>query len=214
MRPGQEAIYTLSGDAATLAASPQLEGFRAKGVEVLLLTDPIDEFWVPAVRTYRDKPFKSAAGADTDLGRIAAPEPADAAAAPADLDRLIQVMKGALGDAVKDVRVSERLTDSPVCLVAGTGDMDMYLERLLRQHRRLDGDAPTPRILEVNPRHPLIRQMAAAAALDDAAAALADLAHLLLDQARIVEGDRVADPMAFARRLSTVMGRHLPPPPG
>jgi molecular chaperone HtpG len=121
----------------------------------------------------------------------------------------VTVLKSILGDAVKDVRVSQRLTDSAVCLVAASGDIDMYLERMLRQHRRLDGDAPTLRILEVNPQHPLIRKMAAAAASAAAPEALADLAHLLLDQARIVEGDRVADPAAFARRLSTVMSHNL-----
>lgn len=107
------------------------------------------------------------------------------------------------------MRVSERLTDSCVCLVAASGDMDMYLERMLRQHRRLEGEAATPRILEINPKHPLIRRMASAAKADGAADALADLAHLLLDQARIVEGDRVVDPLAFARRLSAVMDRQL-----
>ncbi len=213
MKPGQDAIFTISGEAAAaLAASPQLEGFRAKGVEVLLLTDPIDEFWMPAVRSFQDKPFKSAAGADADLGRITADETAattEPEAPPAELDRLIAVLKSVLKESVKDVRVSQRLTDSPVCLIAGGGDMDMYLERMLRQSRRLGAEGPTPRILEINGRHPLIRHMAAAAAGPDAETALADLAHLLLDQAYIVEGDRVQDPLAFARRLSHVMERGL-----
>lgn len=121
MKPGQDAIFTISGEAAALAASPQLEGFRAKGVEVLLLTDPIDEFWLPAVRSFKDKPFKSAAGADADLGRIAAGEAAEErqeSAPPAELDRLVALLKAVLGDSIKDVKVSQRLTDSPVCLVA------------------------------------------------------------------------------------------------
>jgi Molecular chaperone, HSP90 family len=213
MKSGQDAIFTLAGDEAVkLAASPQLEGFRAKGIEVLLLTDPIDEFWVPAVRSFKDKPFKSAAGADVDLDKIAAGEGEAPPAPPVTegMDRLLVVLKDVYKDAVKDVRISPRLTDSAVCLVAADGDMDMYLERLLRQHRRLDADPPTPRILEINPGHALIRQMAAVAAEPGAEARLADLAHLLLDQALILEGDRLPDAPAFARRLATLMTHALP----
>ena len=212
MKPGQDAIYTLSGEQVdALLRSPQLEGFKAKGVEVLLLTDPIDEFWVQSVRSYKDKPFKSAAGANADLSKIAEagetqPEP-KATAPDADLDRLTAVLKEALKDTVKDVRVSSRLTESAVCLVAAEGDMDMYLERLLRQHRQLQADAMTPRILEINPTHPLIRQLAARAAAGDGEADLRDAGWLLLDQARIVEGTPVADPAAFAQRLAAVMAR-------
>ncbi|QLH39462.1 MAG: molecular chaperone HtpG [Defluviicoccus sp.] len=217
MKPGQDAIYTITGEQVeALRRSPQLEGFKAKGVEVLLLTDPIDEFWVPMVRTYKDKPFRSATGADADLGKIEAPEAETEVAKPAeetvpatDLDRLVVVLKVVLDKAVKDVRVSSRLTDSAVCLVAGEGDMDMYMERLLRQHRRLEADAVTPRILEINPGHLLIRKLAARAAAGDGAAELADAAWLLLDQARIVEGDALTDPVAFARRLSAMMARGL-----
>lgn len=213
MKPGQDAIFTLAGEeASALTSSPQLEGFRAKGIEVLLLTDPIDEFWIPSVRSFKDKPFKSAAGADLDLSKITTTDGEPLPTPPADdvLDRLIAVLKDVLKDSVKDVRLSQRLTDSAVCLVAAEGDMDMRLERLLRQHRRLDGDGPTPRILEINPGHALIRQMAAIAAEADATARLADLAHLLLDQARILEGDRLPDPPAFARRLATLISRSLP----
>jgi molecular chaperone HtpG len=215
MKPGQEAIYTISGEQVeALRRSPQLEGFKAKGIEVLLLTDAIDEFWLPAIRSFKDKPFKSAAGAGADLGKIegqagetkAEPE---AKAADADLDRLVAVLKEVLKDTVKDVRVSSRLTESAVCLVAAEGDMDMYLERLLRQHRQLDADAITPRILEINPGHPLIRQMASRAAAGDGEAELRDAAWLLLDQARIVEGAPIPDPAAFAQRLAAIMARGL-----
>jgi molecular chaperone HtpG len=215
MKPWQTAIYTLGGeDVETLRRSPQLEGFRAKGVEVLLLTDPIDEFWVPAVRSYKDKPFKSAAAADTDLGAIEG----DAGAGVADtaqadgvgLERLLAALRKTLDGVVKDVRASKRLTESAVCLVGGEGDMDMHLERLLRRHRQLEA-APVPRVLEVNPAHGLIRRMAAIAEADEGAT-LADAAHLLFDQARIVEGEPVADPIAFARRMTAFMERSLSHP--
>jgi molecular chaperone HtpG len=225
MRPGQDAIYTLSGEEAdALRQSPQLEGFKAKGVEVLLLTDPVDEFWIPSTRSFQDKPFKSAAGADADVSKVAALPPAEGAAAAepaaeaapaADLDRLIAVLKDTLKERVKDVRISARLTESAVCLVAAAGEMDMYLERLLRQHRQLDGEALTPRILEINPGHPLIKRLAALAAAEDGGAperdsTLSDAAWLLFDQAKIIEGDRISDPVAFAKRMTAVMQRGLP----
>jgi len=215
MKPGQDAIFTLSGpEVDGLRRSPQLEGFRAKGVEVLLLTDPIDEFWVPMVRTFKDKKFTSAAAAGADLGKIEAATPAEGKEAAAEgegagVDKLVAMLKTVLTDKVKDVRVSGRLTESPVCLVSVDGDMDMYLERLLRQHRRLDAEMPTLRILEINPRHMLIRHMAARAEAGAGDAELADAAWLLLDQARILEGEPLPDPSAFARRLTAVLERGL-----
>ena len=112
-------------------------------------------------------------------------------------------IKAVLGDAVKDVRVSQRLTESAVCLVAADGDMDINLERLLKQHNSLKGGGFLARVLEINPDHALIKHLAAKPD------SLEDAAHLLLDQARIMEGEAVADPQAFARRLSKVMERGL-----
>jgi molecular chaperone HtpG len=212
MKPGQEAIYTITGDNLDLVAkSPQLEGFRARGVEVLLLTDPIDEFWVPAIGSYKEKPFKSATRGGLDLDKIELADKKDAAdkpAPPAKLASLIAIFKLALGDAVKDVRSSARLTDSAVCLVADEGDMDMHLERLLKQHRQLDSAAK--RILEINPEHRLIERLAASVGEVGAADQLSDFAWLLLDQARIVEGEQLPDPPAFARRLALLLERGLP----
>ena len=215
MRLGQEAIYTITGDSLDLLQkSPQLEGFRAKGVEVLLLVDPIDEFWLPAIGTYKEKPFKSATRGGLDLDKIAAPEDAQQAAEkpepPAKLASLIAIFKLALGDAVKDVRASARLTDSAVCLVADEGDLDMHLERLLKQHRQLDTVAK--RILELNPHHRLVERLAAAVGEAGASEQLADFAWLLLDQARIVEGEQLPDPPGFARRLAALLERGLPAP--
>jgi len=213
MKPGQEAIYTITGDTLDLLKkSPQLEGFRARGVEVLLLTDPIDEFWVSSIGTYNEKPFKSATRGGADLDKIAPADAAEAAAdqrePPAKLASLIAIFKLALGDAVKDVRSSERLTDSAVCLVAEEGDIDMHLERLLKQHRQLDTAAK--RILELNPRHRLIELLAASVGDTGASEQLAEFAWLLLDQARIVEGEQLPDPPAFARRLAALLERGLP----
>ncbi len=211
LRPGQDAIYTITGDnLEVIKRSPQLEGFRARGVEVLLLTDPIDEFWMPAIGTHKEKPFKSATRGGLDLEKIAASEeqPREQPAPPAKLASLIAIFKLALGDAVKDVRSSDRLTDSAVCLVADEGDMDMHFERLLKQHRQLDTEAK--RILELNPRHKLIERLAASVGDSGASDQIGEFAWLLLDQARIVEGELLPDPPAFARRLAVLLERGLP----
>jgi molecular chaperone HtpG len=211
MKEGQSAIYVINGEQADqLKHSPQLEGFRAKGVEVLLLTDPVDDFWLSVVRDYAGKPVKSASRAGADLDGIAGSadekksedRPDDAA-----LGTLIAALKQILGDGVKDVRESKRLTDSAVCLSAAEGDMDMHLERLLRQHKQLD--KATTRILEINPGHPLIRALSARAQQSGAVDALEDAAYLLLDQARLVEGEPPADPLQFAQRLAKVMEKAI-----
>jgi molecular chaperone HtpG len=212
MKPGQEAIYTIAGDdLELLRKSPQLEGYRAKGVEVLLLTDPIDEFWQPALGAYQGKALKSVTRGAADLGKIAGEDKVEEkqpdAAAEGALASLIALFKLSLGEAVKDVRSSDRLTDSAVCLVADEGDLDMHLERLLKQHRQLDNAAK--RILEINPRHKLIQRLATLVGKEGAADSLGDFAWLLLDQARILEGERLPDPGAFARRLANVLEKGL-----
>jgi molecular chaperone HtpG len=217
MKDGQEAIYYITGDdLETLRRSPHLEGFRARGLEVLLLTDPVDEFWVPALASFKDKPFQSVTRGSADLSKFK-PETAEGESAkeeetpPAGIDALVARFKLALKDEVKDVRASDRLTDSPVCLVADESDMDMHLERLLRQHRQIDTTAK--RILEINPRHPLVQRLTAwagqAGGEGTEAAGMEEMAYLLLDQARIVEGETVPDPAAFSRRLSHALQRGL-----
>ncbi|CCG39714.1 molecular chaperone HtpG [Magnetospirillum molischianum] len=212
MKEGQEAIYTIAGDdLAALKKSPQLEGFAAKGVEVLLLTDPIDEFWVSSVGDYKDKQFRSVAAAGGDLSKVKTDENSDepkADEAPTDeIATLIEAVKLALGDKVKDVRASERLTESAVCLVAAEGEMSMHLEKLLRAHRQVE--AERPRILELNPRHALIKGLAHRVKTGGTGPLIEDIAALLFDQARIVEGEPPADPAAFARRLVGVMEKGL-----
>jgi molecular chaperone HtpG len=210
MRPNQTAIHFITGDAAGVGHSPQLEAFKARDIEVLLLTDPIDDFWTGAGLDFEGKPFQSVTRGDIDLSLIpeAAGEEKAEAAPEADIATLIAAAKLALGEQVKDVRVSKRLTDSPVCLVADSGDMDMHLARLLRAHKGADSaGAQASRILEINPRHPLVKALAERATRPGAADALDDAAHLLLDQARIIEGEGPSDPVAFARRLSDVMVR-------
>ncbi len=218
MRNGQEAIYYITGDApAALVRSPQLEGFAAKGVEVLLLSDPVDDFWLSAVPDYDGKPFKSVTRGAADLDAIKADPKTEQTkksddagpAGDANLDALIAFVKLTLKDQVKDVRVSQRLTESPVCLVADEGDLDMHLERLLKQHRQID--STSQRILEVNPGHALIGRLAEriAAPGGGSNSDLEDAARLLLDQALIMEGEALPEPGAFARRLSRLVAQGL-----
>jgi molecular chaperone HtpG len=213
MKGGQDAIYYITGDSQEVAArSPQLEAFRAKGVEVLFLTDPVDEFWVPTVGVYQEKPFKSVTQGGVDLGAVADAAgddaaPAEDAAPEGEMDTLIALFKLTLGDEVKDVRTTERLTDSPCCLIADEGDMDMHLQRMLQQHQGFDGQSK--RVFEINPKHPLVKALAAKVSADGSGDEVSDAAWLLLDQARIVEGEALPDQAAFARRLSAFMQKGL-----
>ncbi|WP_421693152.1 molecular chaperone HtpG [Aestuariivirga sp.] len=206
LKENQTAIYYLAAeDAAKAQASPQLEGYKARGVEVLLLTDPVDSFWVRTALGYEGKPFKSVTqgAADLDLLPLKDNQPADAADDAASAV-LAAALKQALGERVKDVRGSKRLTESAVCIVNDSA-MDRTLEKLLSRNRD-SGIAVSAPILEINPQHPLIRALAAQVKAYGADS-VADAAQLLLDQAFIIEGEQVLDPAGFARRLGDVMAR-------
>ncbi|MCF8482316.1 MAG: molecular chaperone HtpG [Rhodospirillum sp.] len=215
MKEGQTALYYVTGDdASALARSPQVEGFVARGIEVLLLTDPIDEFWVGAVPNVMDKPLKSVAQGGGDLDALPLQDDAKEAESKAEstpaeegkIDGLIARLKVALGDAVADVMVSKRLTGSPVCLVAQDGAMSLHLQKLLRQANQ-DSPLPSDRVLEINTRHAVIKALAERAAGDGEG--VDDAAHLLLDQARILEGELPSDPVTFAKRLTDAMAKGL-----
>ena len=214
MKPGQDDIYYIIGEELEgLRHSPQIEGLAARGVEVLLFTDPVDEFWVSAGDvSFEENEFKSATRAGADLGAIKregagdGAEEADAKEVPG-IDTLLTMFLLELKDEVKDVRASERLTDSAVCLVADAGDMDIHLERLLKQNKQLAEGIK--RVLEINISHPLIKSLAAMVGADGAGSRLTDAAWLLLDQARILEGEPLPDPSAFSRRLAEVMEKGL-----
>lgn len=214
MKEGQDAIFYISGDDAdNIKRSPQLEGFAAKGVEVLLFSDPVDEFWITSVPTFEDKAFKSVTRGGADLGKIGGEdenketESEDGKTGDSNIDSLIAFVKLSLKDEVKDVRASERLTESAVCLVADEGDIDINLERILKQHKQLDTSAK--RVLEINPKHSLVKALANRIGQEGSGGELEDVAGLLLDQARILEGESLPDPVAFARRLSNLVEKGL-----
>jgi molecular chaperone HtpG len=205
LKENQTAIYYAVGsDIKRLASSPQLEGFRARGIEVLLLTDQIDGFWVTGAPDFEGKPFKSVTQGMSDLGLIPL---ADGEQPPAETSDevagFIDFVKATLGDVVSDVRASERLTDSPVCLVAPEHGMDRQMERLLAGAGQL-AQVSKP-VIEINPRHALVTRLSAVGA--EQADLREDAAHLLFDEARIADGELPLDPRAFSERLGRVLLR-------
>ncbi|HKL76899.1 MAG TPA: molecular chaperone HtpG [Gammaproteobacteria bacterium] len=205
MREGQQAIYYLTGDdQETLKNSPQLEVFQKKGVDVLLLTDPVDEWVVMHLNEYDGTPLTSVAHGDLDLGELESEEEKqEEEATEARYGDLVGTLKERLGGAVSDVRLSHRLTDSPSCIVAGENALGEHMERLLKQ-----ANQPVPEsqpILELNPYHPLVQQMKEIHATDASDERLGEWGWLLLDQARLAQGAALPDPASTAKRLSGVM---------
>lgn len=200
MKPDQDAIYYLVGESlVALKASAQLEGFRARGIEVLLLTDPVDSFWPDRLHSYKDKVLRSVAHASSDLEKFAS-ELKDQGEA-ADVSQLLVDLKEALGESVKEVRSTDRLTGSAVVL-SSEGGPDMAMQRLLR--RSGQDFPPMPPILEINPRHPLIRRLAERVGAGES---VGDYASVLLDLARVQEGESLPDPASFSRRLTGLLAQ-------
>ncbi len=191
MPEGQESIYYMTGDSRSgLENSPHMEAFRAKGYEVLLLTDPVDEVWVDAVPDFDGTPLASIAKGEVDLGSDAE--------TPEGFDDLLSWMTTTLADDVKEVRLSTRLTTSPACLVGDPGDLTPTLEKM---YRAMGQEPPVvKRILELNPAHGLVaglRDKQAGGEGDP------DVAKLLYGMALLAEGGDLAEPAAFVNTLAT-----------
>ena len=209
LRPNQTALYYLLGDdAKRLNASPQLEGFKARGLEVLLLPDPVDAFWVSTAAGYEGKPFKSVTQGAADIKLVplkeGAAEPSSGEVGP-QVATLLATMKQILADAVEDVRASDRLSESPVCLVAPEFGPDRRMKRIMAQNGR--GGGLSKPVLEVNPTHPLVTALAGKASNGGNKRAVEDAAWLLHDEARILDGELPTDAPAFAARLRRVLER-------
>ena len=209
LRENQTAIYYLTGDdSKRLAASPQLEGFRARGVEVLLLSDPVDAFWVSTAAGFDGKPFKSVSQGAADIKTIALVEGATAPAeASGEVATLLAFFKQTLEKEVADVRASDRLTDSVACLIAPDFGPDRQLEKMLAAHGRLS-DRAKP-ILEINPTHPLTVALARRFHDGKDKPLVEDSAWLMFDEARLLDGATVDDAPAFAARMRRVLERAL-----
>ena len=206
----QDKIYTLSAETLEQAQnSPHLEGFRARDIDVLLLTDPVDEFWMQSVTEFEGKSFASATRGAHDLDAVSRKDDKkessddDDAAKDESFSSLLETFKTALGEAVGDVRLSKTLTESPACLVADENGMDVQMERLMKAHNKEFVGAP--RILEINPDHALVKGLKNSSD----STLVNDAAYMLFDQAQILEGRTPSNLPEFAQRLTRLMERGL-----
>ena len=201
MKEGQEAIFYITADSLAAAKnSPQLEIFRKKGIEVLLLIDRVDEWMLSHLYEFDGKSLQSVAKGGIDLGTLQDEEEKKAAQVTAEaLKPLIERLKASLKDRAKDVRVTTRLVDSPACIVVDEGDMSGHLARMLKQAGQ---SAPKAQpILEINPEHALVKRLDSA----EGSERFDDLAHILFDQAVLAEGGHLEDPAAYVRRVNVLL---------
>jgi molecular chaperone HtpG len=200
MKHGQEAIYYVTADSFNAARnSPHLEVFRKKGIEVLLMYDRVDEWLVASLTEYEGKKLVSVARGDLDLGVLADEDDRKAKQEAGELKDLLEAIKQSLGEQIKEARVTNRLTESPACLVADQNDMSANLERLLKAAgQRVPGSKP---ILEINPGHPLVQRLKEEIGKER----FADWSSILFEQALLAEGGSLEDPGSFVKRLNQLM---------
>ncbi|MGH1377553.1 MAG: molecular chaperone HtpG [Alphaproteobacteria bacterium] len=214
MKEGQEEIYYISGESLkSIKNSPQAEGFKAKGIEVLYFTDTIDDFWLQVVLDYQGKKFKSITKGDINLEKIGEAENNDSEEdqstenteeQKAETSALITQLQNILQQHVHNVRPSKRLTNSVVCLVAPDEGVDMHMEQVLKINQKYNAD--TKPVLEINTKHDLVKSLAKSLEKGED---VSDAAYLLLDQAKIIQGQPVDDIAAFTRRMSDFMNKSL-----
>jgi molecular chaperone HtpG len=206
MPEGQSAIYYILGPSRrTVEASPHLESLKARGFEVLYMTDPVDEWAVRALETFGGKPLRSVMDEKLELGKPEGDGEAQQQAAPSEADKeLLQRFQEVLGEHISQVRVSERLTDSPSCLVVPDGGLGPYIERLLRAQQ--GADLPVQkRILEINTSHPLIKALAELHKQGARGELVGESIELIYDQALLAEGSPIDDPARMAKRLTKLL---------
>ena len=201
MQPEQTAIYYITADSfAAAKSSPHCEIFRKKGIEVLLMSDKVDEWLLGSLAEFEGKKLQSIAKGDLDLGALETDTEKDIQKKiEEEAKSLVERVKATLGDTVKEVRVTHRLTDSPACLVAGEHDLSGNMARILKAAGQ---NAPTSKpILELNPTHKLVKRLES----ETEEAKFADLAHLVFDQALLAEGGTLDDPAAFVKRMNSLL---------
>jgi molecular chaperone HtpG len=198
MKEGQATIYFITADSLAAAKnSPQLEVFRKKGIEVLLMTDRVDEWALSFLTEFDGTPLQSVAKGAVDLGALQDEDEKKAAEAAAEVFKpVLERLKDSLKDKAKDVRVTSRLVDSPACLVVEDGDLSTQLARMLKQAGQPAPDVKP--ILEVNAEHPLVKKLESSEHFDD-------LAHILFDQALLAEGGLPDDPAAYVKRVNLLL---------
>ena len=216
MPENQKDIYYISAETRSQAlASPHLEGFKSKNISVLIMTDAIDQFWLPMIGSFKDKKFTSITQGQINLDDLDAKnkdKKSDSKDQKEKQDKefvdLIAQMKVVLGEQVKDIRLSSKLTDSPVCLVADDGDMDIAMEQLMAQ--RDTNYKGAPRILEINGDHSLIKNMKSLLSKKENNDLVSDAGTLLFEQARLLEGKMPADPAQFSKIMNQFLLKAIP----
>jgi len=203
MKEGQKAIYYITGgDEKALRQSPHLEAYKAKGLEVLIMPDEIDDIVIPSVGKYKDWELKAANRAGSDEELSTDEEKKEAKQKEKDFKPIVEKIKNALGDAVKEVRFSKRLADSPSCIVVDENDPSLQMERMMRaMGQQLRGEVKP--ILEINAEHPILQRLKDT----DDEALIADTAFVLLDQALLLEGSTLKDTADFVKRLNKLLAR-------
>ena len=218
VKPGQDKIYGLTGETVQkINSSPQLEVFLQKDVEVLYLTDAVDEFWVTVALPYKEKEFQSINRHDVDLENVdkkpedktqedenKIPEAPMKDATVAEFEGLLKFIKEKFGNKIKDVRISKKLTGSPVCLAVDAGSMDIRLERFLLEQKQIQ--AGTAKILEVNPSNKIVKSLNENYLNEEKKSEVVDTIQTLLDLACIIEDEPIKDAKDFSRRLQGLMG--------
>ena len=210
MDKNQKDIYYIAADTKSQAlSSPHLEGFKSKGIKVLVMADPIDQFWLSMAGQFKEKNFVSITQGEIDLDNIKSDkkDPKNKDTKKDDVDKrftnLIAHLKASLGQNVKDIRLTSKLTDSPACLVADKGDMDVAMENLMKQ--RDPNYQGAPRILEINPEHALVEKMNKLLSDKKHNNLVDDAGTLLFEQARMMEGKLPSDPSKFAKIMNNFL---------
>ena len=198
----QKSIYFITGDSyENIVNSPIIEGYKSRDINVLILDDPVDSFWTSSTQSFKEKDFKSVTRGADDLESMDGKKKDEKdKKEDKSADPLIILLKEKLKDKVKDVRTSSRLTDSPACLVSDESAMDPQLEKILQQHNQLN-QGVSLKIMEINPNHKLIKKLTKMSKSKDSLGKVEDVALLLYEQSRIVEGDKPSDPIAFSKKL-------------
>jgi len=206
-KPGQDKVYFLTGESVEkIKSSPQLEAFLAKDVEVLFLTDAVDEFWVTVALPYKEKEFCSINRHDVDISNIEKTEVKEEEikdVTSSNFDGLLKFIKESLGDKIKDARISKKLTDSPVCLAVDAGSMDIRLERFLLEQKQIQ--AGTVKIFEINPSNRIIKNLNEDYANESKQNEAKDKVATLFDLACIIEDEPIKDAKDFSRRLQSLI---------
>ena len=215
MSDDQDTIYYIGGEnAESLRSSPQIEGFKARGIEVLLMTDTVDEFWLQQIKDYDGKKFQSITKGNIDLDKFDSKDTADGkneskkeTGNDVNIEAFTTFLQTQLSDHIAFARSSRRLVDSPVCLVADDGGVDMHMEQVLKIQQKYEPNSKP--ILEINPKHNLIKKLANMAENDKDNELLKDSAQMLMDQALIIQGQPLPDRSGFAKRMANFMEKGL-----